>query len=90
MDNIINLIDETYIYIPYKEGTLNVNNGDYIYKEDLIINNNKKVFSPVSGTILGLTTLNNKNILLLKMIIKKRLVRDLVLKNILINITKKN
>ena len=36
MNSIINLVDMSYIYIPYKEGTLNINNGDYIYKEDLI------------------------------------------------------
>jgi len=66
MNSIINLIDETYIYIPYKDGTLNINNGDYIYKEDLIINNNKKIFSPVSGTVLGLTTINNKKYIVIE------------------------
>jgi len=66
MDSIINLIDETYIYIPYKEGSLNVNNAEYIYKEDLIINNNKRIFSPVSGTVLGLTTINNRKYIVIE------------------------
>jgi len=66
MDSIINLIDMSYIYIPYREGSLNINNGDYIYKEDLIINNNKRMFSPVSGTVLGLTTINNKKYIVIE------------------------
>ena len=41
-ENIDNLVNLKYIYLPYKNGSLNVNNGDYIYKEDIIINNNLK------------------------------------------------
>lgn len=65
-ENIDNLVNFKYIYLPYKNGSLNVNNGDYIYKEDIIINNNKKIYSPVSGNVLGLTTINNKKYIVIE------------------------
>ena len=45
-----------YIYIPYKEGdNLNVKNKEEIYKDSIILaSKNKFVYSPVSGTVMGL------------------------------------
>ena len=50
-----------YIYIKYnKDYKLYYKDGDLVYKNDLLLNNGlKKIYSPVSGKILGLTSMNN-------------------------------
>jgi len=66
--NEINIITTDYIYIPYnKEYKLFFKEQDYIHKEELIMeSDNKKIYSTVSGTLLGLTTLNNKKYLVIE------------------------
>ena len=65
-ERINDIMTPNYIYLPYKNGSLNIKNGEYIYKEDEIINNENKIFSPVSGNILGLTTINKKQYIVIE------------------------
>ena len=45
-----------YIYIPYNKGyNLNIKDGEHLYKKEVILsNNNGFVYSPISGTVIGL------------------------------------
>ena len=55
------LLTTDYIYIKYnKEYKLYFKDGEEVYKNDLLLENDiKKIYSPVSGKILGLTNINN-------------------------------
>ena len=59
--NIENLLTTDYIYIPYnKDMKILFKDGDYIYKNDILMTNEKKkIYSTVSGKVLGLTNINN-------------------------------
>ena len=59
---ITNFLTSDYIYIPYKSGMkLNKKERVYVYKDELLLSDdNKKIYSTVSGNILGLTKLNRK------------------------------
>lgn len=67
-DLITNYLTNDYIYIKYdKNMKLNVKENDYIYKNDIILeNNSKKIYSSVSGILLGLTTINNTKYLVIE------------------------
>ena len=62
MSKIDNLLTTDYIYIPYKKDSkIFFKDGDYIYKNDLLMQyNDNNIYSSVSGKILGLTLINNK------------------------------
>lgn len=62
MKSIIeNLLTTDYIYIPYnKDMKILFKDGEYIYKNDLLLSSDtKKIYSTVSGKLLGLTNINN-------------------------------
>lgn len=67
-NEIINILTTDYIYIPYnKDMEIHIKNGEYIYKDDLMFSSDtKKIYSTVSGNILGLTTLNNKKYIVIE------------------------
>ena len=58
---IENLLTTDYIYIKVdSDMTLYVKDGNYVYKNDILMSNDiKKIYSSVSGKVLGLTTINN-------------------------------
>ena len=60
--DIINLLTTDYIYFLYdKNMVILKKDGEYIYKDELLLHNDKKnIYSSVSGKILGLTKINNK------------------------------
>ena len=62
MNKIEYFLTTDYIYIPYRKNSkIFFKDGDYIYKNDIIMENNGiNVFSSVSGKVLGVTVLNNK------------------------------
>ena len=65
--DIHEFLNPDHIYIPIEEGfELNVKTGSFIYMEQVLLSkDNKKIYSPVSGKILGKTTsmkLNNKDL----------------------------
>ena len=59
--NIENLLTTDYIYIKYYDDMeILVHDNDIVYKNDIIMTNNKKnIYSSVSGKILGLTETHN-------------------------------
>ena len=65
---ITNLLTTDYIYLPYENGMkLEKKDREYVYKDEVILSNeNKKIFSTVSGNILGLTKLNNKKYIVIE------------------------
>ena len=67
-DSIKNYLTSDYIYVPYnKDLTLNYKEKDYIYMGDIILeSDNDKIYSSVSGYLLGLTTINNKKYLVIE------------------------
>ncbi len=62
--NVYNYLNPDYVYIPYeKDYTIMVKTGEAIFKESIILNkDNKYLYSPISGTCLGLSEMlvNNK------------------------------
>ena len=67
MSKIENYFTNDYIYIPYKKSNkVFVKDGNYVYKNDLIIENNKKIYSTVSGKVLGITELNNRKYIVIE------------------------
>ena len=65
---ITNFLTSDYIYIPFKNGMkLDKKDRDYIYKDELLLSDdNKKIYSTVSGNILGLTKINNKKYIVIE------------------------
>lgn len=61
-NEITNLLTTDYIYLPCNSDmNIGLKDGEYVYKDELLLSNGKeKVFSTVSGNVLGLTTVNNK------------------------------
>ncbi len=74
-NKIFDFLISDYIYLPYyKDYKINVKDGEYIYKNELLINNDKQnIYSSVSGKILGLTTLNNKKYIVIENDFKDKL-----------------
>ena len=65
-DKITNYLTNDYIYIPYyKDMELNYKEQEYIYKGDLL-DTKYKIYSSVSGTLLGLTTINKNKYLVIE------------------------
>lgn len=65
---ITNILTTDYIYLPYdKSMELHIKDGDYVYKNELLLSSEtKKIYSTVSGNILGLTTQNNKKYIVIE------------------------
>lgn len=61
MKDVENFLTTDYIYFPLKKGSkLFINDGEYIYKNDKLIEyNNKIIYSSVSGKVLGMTNIDN-------------------------------
>jgi electron transport complex protein RnfC len=59
-------LNPDYIYIPYPENSiLNIKNNEEIFKNSVILENNQqKIYSPISGTVIGLceNIVDNKKI----------------------------
>lgn len=65
---ITNCLTTDYIYLPY-DNSMKILKKDreYVYKDEVILSNEKKkIFSTVSGNILGLTTLNHKKYIVIE------------------------
>ncbi|MBQ3020963.1 MAG: 4Fe-4S binding protein [Bacilli bacterium] len=62
VSNIENFLNCDYIYLPILNNSqIYYKEGDYIYKNEVLLENNEnKVYSSVSGKVLGSTTINNK------------------------------
>ena len=75
MELIEEVLTTDYVYIPYYANmVLLIKEGEYVYKNDPIyISNTKKVYSSVSGKLLGLTTINNKKYLVIENDCKEKL-----------------
>ena len=65
---IDDFLTNDYIYIKYnKNNKIYFKDGDKIYKNDLIIEDGtKNIYSPVSGKVLGLTTIDNNKYVLIE------------------------
>lgn len=65
---ITNLLTTDYIYLPLKSGMkLHVKDGEYIYKNELLLSSDcEKIFSSVSGNVLGLTTIDNNKYIVIE------------------------
>ncbi len=66
-NKIYDYLNPDYLYIPLEEGyTLNVDNDNIVYKEQVLLKkDNKYIYSPISGKVLGGTESmkgNNKNL----------------------------
>lgn len=61
--NVINFLNPDYIYIPIEEGfSISVRSNIDIYKEDILLKSeNKLIYSPISGKVLGKTSSMNDN-----------------------------
>lgn len=64
-DTVHNFLNPDYLYIPIEDGfELNIKTGSMIFKEDILLKNNDKyIYSPISGKVIGKTEsmkLNNK------------------------------
>ncbi len=63
---LYNYLNPSFVYIPYQKGfKLNIKTGEKILKESILLsNNNKYIYSPVSGKVLGATNMaiNRKKI----------------------------
>ncbi len=59
--SVIDFLNPDYIYLPIKEGfSINVKSNTEIYKEDVLLKSeNKLVYSPISGKVLGKTSSMN-------------------------------
>ena len=68
MKDVENLLTTDYIYFPLKKDSkLFINDGEYIYKNDKIIEyNNKIIYSSVSGKVLGMTNIDNNKYLVIE------------------------
>ena len=58
--NIVDYLDVDYVYVPMKKNykTL-VKNNESVYKGEILLEDNlNKIVSPVSGKVMGMTTLN--------------------------------
>lgn len=66
--NIENLLTTDYIYIKYYDGMeILVHDNDLVFKNDLIMkNNNRFIYSTVSGKVLGLTNINNSRYIVIE------------------------
>lgn len=55
--NVYNYLNPDFIYLPYYENYhIDVKNNEEVLKDSTILNNdNKYIYSPVSGTVLGMT-----------------------------------
>jgi len=59
---ILNYLNPDYVYIPYsKEYKLHVRSNDLINKEDILLmtKDNKYIYSPISGRVLGAATMQS-------------------------------
>ena len=65
---ITNFLTSDYIYLPYNNGMkLDKKDSVYVYKDELLLtDNNKKIYSTVSGKILGLSNVNNKKYIVIE------------------------
>lgn len=74
-DEIINILTTDYIYIPFnKDMDIHIKDGDYVYKDEIINSNQyKKIYSSVSGNVLGQTSLNNKKYIVIENDFKDKL-----------------
>ena len=63
-----NLLTTDYIYIKYsKNMNILFKDGNYIYKNDLLVSgNDKNIYSSVSGKVLGITNLNNNKYIVIE------------------------
>ena len=66
--NIENLLTTDYIYMKYYDDMeILVHDNDIVYKNDIIMTNNKKnIYSSVSGKILGLTKISNNKYIVIE------------------------
>lgn len=55
---VINFLNPDYIYLPMEDGfAINVKSNTNVYKEDILLKSDEKfVYSPISGTVLGKTS----------------------------------
>lgn len=62
-NNVVNFLNPDYIYIPIEEGfSINVKSNTIIYKEDILLKSEDKlIYSPISGKVLGKTSSMNDN-----------------------------
>ncbi len=64
IDNtVLNYLNPDYIYIPIEEGfSINVKSNTNIYKEDILLKSDDKlIYSPISGKVLGKTSSMSDN-----------------------------
>lgn len=62
-NNVVNFLNPDYIYIPIEEGfSINVKSNTIIYKEDILLKSEDKlIYSPISGKVLGKTSSMSDN-----------------------------
>lgn len=67
-NEIKNILTTDYIYLPFNENMqLHVKTSEYVFKDEIILSNStKKIYSTVSGNVLGQTTLNNKKYIVIE------------------------
>ena len=81
--NITNLLTTDYIYLPYNNMNLLIKDGEYVYKNDLIMyNETNKIYSTVSGKVLGLTNIQNKKYIVIENDYKDKIKKRTNKKNI--------
>ena len=67
MNDIENILTTNYIYLKVGNLSINVKDKEYVYKNDLIMSNEtNKVYSTVSGNILGLTKIYNQKYIVIE------------------------
>lgn len=61
--NIYNYLSPDYVYLPYEKGyKINVTDKEEIFKDSVVLTKEeKRVYSPISGTVLGLTEMLVEN-----------------------------
>ena len=90
MKDVENLLTTDYIYFPLKKDSkLFINDGEYVYKNDKLIEyNNKIIYSSISGKVLGMTNIDNNKYLVIENDYKDKTKKRITSKKNINNYTK--
>lgn len=75
-DEIDNCLSFDFNYIPYRPGMkLNIKDKEYVYKNSLLLTDEKPIYSNVSGVALGIAKLNGKKYIVIENDFKDKLLK---------------